>query len=51
MREEHIVEYMTRIQTVYATGVTTEHSFRPPQVKKAIKISLPLKKNRVRKII
>ena len=30
MREEHIVEYMARVQAVYATGVTTEHSFRPP---------------------
>ena len=30
MQAEKIVEeYMTRVRTVYATGETTEHSFRP----------------------
>jgi len=28
MNEQHIADYMTKVQSVYATGVTTEHSFR-----------------------
>lgn len=30
MKTDHIAEYMQRVQDVYATGVTTEHSFRAP---------------------
>ncbi len=29
MNTDHIAAYMQRVQNVYATGVTTEHSFRP----------------------
>ena len=30
MKTNHIAEYMQRVQDVYATDVTTEHSFRAP---------------------
>ncbi|MBL4853409.1 MAG: N-6 DNA methylase [Robiginitomaculum sp.] len=28
MNEQHIADYLAKVQSVYATGVTTEHSFR-----------------------
>ncbi len=28
MSEQHIADYLAKVQSVYATGVTTEHSFR-----------------------
>ncbi len=28
MSQQHIAEYLAKVQSVYATGVTTEHSFR-----------------------